>query len=184
MSNARSRRRMVPAASGVEADGAVGRRGEEVGSDASPLGAWVLVAIAVLGIGLSGYLTSVHYANVPLVCSDQGFVDCTRVLTSIYSVIPGTSIPITVPGLGYFLVSLGLAIAQLRRPSRYGLRQAHAAWAALGMLTAFYLIFIEFVELRTICLFCTGVHILLLLTLLVTLWRLYPKPAAVSPATR
>jgi len=170
---------MAPVTSGSDQGELPGTGGAELGSDSSPWSAWLLTALAVIGIGLGGYLTSVHYAHTPLVCSDQGLVDCQKVLSSIYSVIPGTSVPITVPGTGFFLISLALAVAQLRRPANYQLRQAHAVWGGLGVLTAFYLVFAELVELRTICLWCTSVHITLLLTFLITLWRLYPKP---SPA--
>lgn len=170
---------MAPATSGSDQGEFPGTGGAERGSDSSQWSAWLLTALAVIGIGLGGYLTSVHYAHTPLVCSDQGLVDCQKVLSSIYSVIPGTSVPITVPGTGFFLISLALAVAQLRRPGSYRLRQVHAVWGGLGVLTAFYLVFAELVELRTICLWCTSVHITLLLTFLITLWRLYPKP---SPA--
>jgi len=151
------------------------------GSDSSRLEVLFLAALAAIGLGVAGYLTVVHYAPTLLVCSASGFVNCEAVLTSAFSVVPGTSIPITVPGLGFFLVSLALAIAQLRRPANYGLRQAHAVWAGLGLLTIFYLIFVEFVELRTICLWCTSVHVVILLTFLLTLWRLYPKPSVRQP---
>jgi uncharacterized membrane protein len=86
--------------------------------------------------------------------------------------------------MAYFLVSLVLALAQLRRPRNYGLRQAHAAWAGLGLLTAFYLVFVELVELRTICLWCSSVHVVILLTLLLTIWRLYPRPDSLVQAAR
>jgi uncharacterized membrane protein len=144
----------------------------------------MLVALAVIGFGLAAYLTSVHYAGAPLVCSSKGFVNCELVLSSAYSVIPGTSVPVTVPGMAYFLVSLVLALAQLRRPRNYGLRQAHAAWAGLGLLTVFYLVFVELVELRTLCLWCTSVHVVILLTLLITIWRLYPAPDGGVQRTR
>lgn len=130
--------------------------------------------LAVVGIGVAAYLTSVHYAHTALVCSNQGLVNCEKVITSVYSVIPGTSLPITLPGLGYFFVSLGLAWAQFRWPSSFRLRQAHAAWAGVGLLSALYLVFIELVELRTICLWCTTVHLVIVATFLITLWRLYP----------
>jgi uncharacterized membrane protein len=136
--------------------------------------------LAVLGLGVAGYLTAVHYAHTALACSSTGTIDCAKVLSSAYSMIPGTSIPVTLPGMGFFLVSLALALAQLRRPFNYGLRQAHAAWAGLGMLFVLYLVFVELVELRVICLWCTSVHVATLLTLLVTLWRLYPQDRALS----
>ncbi|MGH7667829.1 MAG: vitamin K epoxide reductase family protein [Candidatus Dormibacteria bacterium] len=181
MSKARSRRRAVrePLPSGSPPQHAGAAK-----LDPSRLGAAALAALAVIGIGLAGYLTSVHYANVPLVCSAQGLINCEKVVTSAYSVLPGTSIPITVPGVGFFLVSLVLAWAQLRRPQNFGLRQAHAAWAGLGLLAAFYLIFVELVELRTICLWCSSVHVVILLTLLLTVWRLYPVSPGRERASR
>lgn len=165
---------MVSATSGDASGGAV-----SAASSRSPwLGAALLAALAVIGLGVAGYLTAVHYAHTTVVCSSQGAVNCEKVITSAFSVVPGTSLPITLPGLGFFLISLVLALAQLRRPADYGLRQAHAAWAGLGLLTAFYLVFVELVELRTICLWCTSVHVVILLTFLLTLWRLYPQPSA------
>jgi uncharacterized membrane protein len=164
---------MVSATSGDASGGAV-----SAASSRSPwLGAALLAALAVIGLGVAGYLTAVHYAHTTVVCSNQGAVNCEKVITSAFSVVPGTSLPITLPGLGFFLISLVLALAQLRRPADYGLRQAHAAWAGLGLLTAFYLVFVELVELRTICLWCTSVHVVILLTFLLTLWRLYPQPS-------
>lgn len=165
---------MVPAISA--GDSGSGARSATSGSDSGPLGAVALAVLALIGMGLSGYLTAVHYAPTLLVCSDKGLINCEAVLTSVYSVVPGTSIPITVPGLAYFLVGLVLALIQLRQPANYRLRQAHAIWGGLGLLTVFYLIFVELVELRNICIWCTSVHLTILVTFLFTLWRLYPKP--------
>lgn len=135
-------------------------------------GAWLLLTFAIAGFGVAAYLTTVHYANVPLACSDTGLVNCARVVTSQFSVVPGTNLPITVPGMGFFLVSFTLALAQLRSPYQYELRQAHFGWACLGLLAVFYLVFVELVELHNICLWCTGVHALIVLTLITTGWRL------------
>jgi uncharacterized membrane protein len=165
---------MVPATAGNDSGATIPDRMDSI---PSPLGAWLLVVLALIGMGLAGYLTAVHYSPTLLVCSNKGLINCEAVLTSGYSVIPGTAIPITVPGLAYFLVSLVLALAQLRRPGNYGLRQAHAVWGGLGLLTALYLIFVELLEVHNICIWCTSVHVMLLLTCLVALWRLYPKPS-------
>ncbi|MGH7641544.1 MAG: vitamin K epoxide reductase family protein [Candidatus Dormibacteria bacterium] len=146
-----------------------------------PWGAMALGVLALLGMGLAGYLTAVHYAPALLVCSDQGLVNCEAVLTSSYSVLPGTAIPITVPGLAFFLISLVLALAQLRRPEVYGLRQVHAVWGGLGLLTALYLVFIEVVEVHYICLWCSTVHVTLLVTFLITLWRAVPQAKSPPP---
>ncbi|MGC1193895.1 MAG: vitamin K epoxide reductase family protein [Candidatus Dormiibacterota bacterium] len=167
---------MVPATAG--ADSGTELRSPDERSESSPLGAVALVVLALVGIGLAGYLTAVHYAPTLLVCSNSGVINCEAVLTSSFSLIPGTSIPITVPGLAFFLVSLALAGSQLRRPENYQLRQAHAVWGGLGLLTALYLVFVEVMEVHNICLWCSCVHLTLLLTFLITLWRLYPKPNA------
>src|SRR5216684_2974000 len=76
---------------------------------AAVLGA--IICFALVGIGIAVYLTTVHYAHVSLLCTDGGVVNCTQVTTSVYSVVPGTDIPITIPGLLWFVVSGGLALA-------------------------------------------------------------------------
>ncbi len=144
-------------------------------------GAVWLTALALLGIGDASYLTVVHYAKVAPVCVSTGIVNCDKVVTSQFSVVPGTSIPITVPGLAFFLVALALAVAQLLRPGRFELRRAHFAWACLGLLSVFYLVFVELVELKAICLWCTFVHLDILLMLLSTAWRMHP-PEVLSPS--
>ncbi len=134
-------------------------------------GPFWLGAIAVVGFGVSVYLTTIHYAHVAPICSDSGFVNCSLALNSVYSVVPGTSVPITVPGMAWFLVSLGLAASQWARPGRQAVVRAHLLWACLGMLSVFYLIFVELVELHAICAWCSSVHLMILLTLLITAWR-------------
>jgi uncharacterized membrane protein len=135
-----------------------------------------LIAMAVVGIGISVYLTSVHYAKVPLVCNTTGVIDCAAVTSSKYSLVPGTQVPITVPGLLWFVVSGALAAVALAalvrgqtEPAR--LRIAHLIWGALGMAFVLYLVFAEIVLLHRICEWCTVVHLMTLLTFLIVLNR-------------
>src|SRR5258708_16810260 len=74
--------------------------------------------LPLVGAGISVYLTAVHYDNVPLICSNSGTVNCARVLSSPYSVVPSTSIPISLPGLASCLVLAALAIIGLRTIAR------------------------------------------------------------------
>ncbi len=143
-------------------------------------GALLLMAYSVAGFGIAVYLTAVHYSHVPLLCSATGLINCAKVVSSQFSVVPGTNLPITVPGIAFFLVSFSLALAQYLRPFHQGLRQAHFGWACLGLLTVFYLVFVELIELHNICLWCTGVHGLIILTLLTTAWRLTPLDEALT----
>lgn len=129
---------------------------------------WLLLVFALAGAGIAIYLTTVHYAQVPLFCSAQGVVNCERVTASRYSVIPGTTLPITIPGLVWFVVNASLAIAEIRSRQRW-IRRAELAWAILGMLTVLYLVYAEIVILHTICSWCTGVHVLVFGSLLVAI---------------
>jgi uncharacterized membrane protein len=136
----------------------------------------LLLLFSLVGAGIAVYLTTVHYENVPLICSAGGFVDCARVLSSSYSVIPGTVIPITIPGLAWCVVSAILAIVGLRwalsPSSQRRVTIALFIWTLLGMCTVLYLVYVEIVRLHTICAWCTGLHALILLMFLITLLQL------------
>jgi uncharacterized membrane protein len=136
-----------------------------------------LAGMAIAGIAIAAYLTVVHYAGLPLVCSTTGLINCAQVTSSAYSVIPGTAVPITIPGMFWFLVSGGLAFIGLTRawqmqPEPKRLRLLHAVWAGSGLLVVLYLVYVEIVLLGHICEWCTVVHLLILATFLVTLARL------------
>ncbi len=129
-----------------------------------------LLLLALLGVGISVYLTAVHYENAPLICSNSGLVDCARVISSAYSVVPGTSMPISVPGLVWCLGVGVLAITRLRVVvAPRWLDAAQFLWVLAGMLTVLYLVYVEIVLLHTICAWCTALHVLILLIFLTTL---------------
>ncbi len=123
----------------------------------------LLLVLSLIGVGIAIYLTSVHYENVPLICSTSGLIDCARVISSSYSVVPGTAIPITIPGIGWSLSIASLAIAAIRIwPEQRWVRVAQFVLALLGLLGVFYLVYVELVRLHTICLWCTVLHIIIL----------------------
>ncbi len=138
-----------------------------------------LLALAVLGMADALYLTLAHYdESVTLACSDSGFVNCSRVITSPYSYVPGTSLPISLPGLAWCLVIALLALLGVfLGAERRWLRLAQFAWTLLGMLTVLYLIYVEIVLLHNLCAWCTVLHALILLMFLIAVARL---PARVS----
>ena len=132
-----------------------------------------LLVLSLAGVAISIYLTAVHYENVPLLCSNSGLVDCASVLSSSYSVVPGTTAPITVPGLAWSLASAALAFAGWRIwPQRRNVRMAQFVWALLGMLTVLYLVYAELVRLHRICAWCTALHIIIFVMLLITVMNL------------
>jgi uncharacterized membrane protein len=141
----------------------------------------LLLALSLLGAAITIYLTSVHYENIPLVCSESGLINCARVLSSTYSVVPGTSLPITIPGFAWCAVSAALAIAGLLATTalwQRRIRIAQFAWALAGLLVVLYLVYVELVRLHTICAWCTALHVLILLVFLITLVQLQSLPSA------
>jgi uncharacterized membrane protein len=147
----------------------------------------VLAGLALAGLAISGYLTAAHGEKLPLVCPTNAIVNCASVTQSAYAVIPGTTIPIAVLGIVWFLISgvLSLvppaaAMAQDREPG--WLRPAHFAWAGLGLLAVLYLAFVEIVRLHQLCEWCTAVHLLVLASFLLTLYRLQRLPTETEDA--
>jgi uncharacterized membrane protein len=149
--------------------------------------AWPLItmiAAAVVGLGISIYLTITHYQHVAPVCTTTSVINCADVLASKFSTLPGTGkngIPITIPGMIWFIVSGGLALYALLRarrgePEPARLRLYHLLWATVGLLFVLYLVYDEIVQLHAICEWCTGVHILTLLTFILAWYRFaYPN---------
>ena len=57
----------------------------------------LLLALALIGLAIAIYLTVAHYQNTALACANTALINCEAVTHSSYSLVPGTSIPITVP---------------------------------------------------------------------------------------
>ncbi len=128
------------------------------------------MAFALLGVAVSAYLTVVHYTGGELVCTVASIVDCEAVTTSSYSLVPGTPIPIALAGVGWFVVSGGLALAARRAEPSWA-RGAHVAWAAAGLAVVLYLVNAEIAVIGRICEWCTVLHVLIVATFFAALAR-------------
>ena len=126
---------------------------------------------AVGGLAISIYLTVVHYAALPLVCTTTGIISCERVLGSPYSVIAGSGLPTSAAGIAWFTVSAVLAALQLGRPRSPRLVTWHLLWSVAGLGTVIFLVFVEIVQLGAICIWCTSAHALVVMTFLIALTR-------------
>jgi uncharacterized membrane protein len=126
---------------------------------------------ALGGLAISIYLTVVHYAAIPLVCTTTGIVSCERVLGSPYSVIAGTGLPTSAAGIAWFSASAVLAALQLGRPRSPRLARWHLVWSIAGLGTVIFLVFVEIVQLGAICIWCTSAHALVVVTFLIALSR-------------
>ena len=133
-----------------------------------------LFILSLIGTAIAIYLTIVHYnTHVTLVCSSKGLVNCEHTLSSPYASIPGISIPVSIAGILWSNVGAALAvIAWLVWPEKHIMLIAELVWAVIGMLTVFYLVYVELVLLHTICAWCTAVHVVVLLYLLTAVFLL------------
>ncbi len=119
------------------------------------------ILVSVAGIAVSIYLTMLHYAGVVPACPASGPINCEAVLSSRYALIAGTSIPASAAGIVWFAISAGLST----RAPGWG----QVAWALIGLATVVYLLFVEIVLLGAICLWCTAVHALVVILVLIAL---------------
>lgn len=140
-------------------------------------GLTALLLMSLVGIGVSIYLTIVHYdKKVALVCTTGGLVNCQDVTTSAYSVVPFTTIPITIPGMLWFIALgvaafLGLRAVWREEPEPQWLRGGMLIWTIGGMLFVIYLLYAEIVKVQHLCEWCTVVHLLTFASLIIALTR-------------
>ena len=118
------------------------------------LSGMAIPALALLGIGISGYLTYVKFNHKIAVCLGLG--DCEIVQTSRYSEILG--IPIALLGLGLYAALL-VAWAWGRRPDAWLADQV--PWVLFGLslagtLFSAYLTYLEVFVIRAICPWCVA----------------------------
>ena len=109
----------------------------------------VLVRVlAVLGLGVSSYLTYLHYSEASAVFCTQGS-GCDIARSSGYSTVLG--IPVALLGLVGFALVLGVSLSRLT-PFRKGLSLFLVALA--GVTFSAYLTYLEIVVIHAICPYC------------------------------
>ena len=105
------------------------------------------VAVALVGLGIAGYLTVVHYAGAEPVCAIAH--GCATVQKSAYAQLAG--VPVALLGLlGYVAVLASLAWDGERA------RTATAGLAFAGLGFSAWLTYVEVAELHAICIWCVG----------------------------
>lgn len=138
-----------------------------------------LFVLSVIAIGISVYLTIIHYTHTAVVCSTSGLINCEVVLNSHYALVPGTNVPVSLAGLLYFVASAALALAAwLVWPQLRALRTVQVAWSALGILTILYLVYVEIVLVHALCAWCTALHVIILATFVISVLLLQDPSAA------
>jgi len=112
----------------------------------------VLVAVALIGVGVAGYLAWENSRGQSGMCTIVH--GCSTVQQSKYGKILG--VPVSVPGLALYLVLAGAGIAWLRniRGWRPYATLAGAGGAAFGFLFSGFLTYLEAFVIDAWCIYC------------------------------
>jgi uncharacterized membrane protein len=132
------------------------------------------LVLAVVGLGIAGYLTYVHYSGASPICEISH--GCEKVQTSEWSKLAG--VPVALLGLlGY----VGI-LAALLVPGENGVIGAAAlSWIGFGFSA--YLTYREVFTIDAICIWCVGSAIVLTLLTAVTTARLLRGPTEAPART-
>jgi uncharacterized membrane protein len=115
--------------------------------------------LALLGLGISIYLTYVHFKKVPLAgCAESSHVNCTKVTTSSQSEIFG-HIPVAITGLAFYIAMVAFMTPWAWHATNAWVYRIRLAATASGVGMVVYLVYVEVFQLKAICLYCTAVHI-------------------------
>jgi uncharacterized membrane protein len=124
-----------------------------------------MLALALVGAAIAGYLTWVHYAGIEPICAGGGG-SCERVQTSRYAELGG--VPVALLGLvGYLAIAgtLALVPASAARPAVAFLALAGAGFSA-------YLTYLELFEIDAICQWCVASAVVMGLLAVLAVTRL------------
>jgi len=106
-----------------------------------------LVVLALVGIGIAGYLTYVHYRGLSPICAiNQG---CEKVQSSRYAKVGGVPVPL-IGLIGYVAI-----LASLFVRGEWA-RLATAGMAIGGFAFSVYLTSLELFKIHAICQWCVG----------------------------
>jgi uncharacterized membrane protein len=120
--------------------------------------------LALIGLGIAGYLTWVHYAGLEPVCVGGGG-GCERVQSSRWAELAG--VPVAVLGLaGYVAILASLAL-----PEDQG-APAAAFLSLVGFGFSAWLTYVEIAKIDAICQWCVASAVLMTALALVSVARL------------
>lgn len=129
--------------------------------------------MALFGLGVSIYLTLTHYFSsaIPLACSDTGLINCAKVTSSPQSKLLG--IPVAVLGLIFYVPMCYLCFPSTWKLNSKKIALARQIYSVMGILFVIYLVSMELLVIKNICLWCTSVHIdtFILFIMITAMWN-------------
>jgi uncharacterized membrane protein len=121
-----------------------------------------ILVLSLIGIGVAGYLTYVHYEGLKVLCLSSG--GCETVQASKYAKLDG--VPVALLGLLGYIGILGslLVRGDLGRVAGFGI-------ALIGFGFSMYLTYRELFTIKAICQWCVSSAVLMTALLILTLIR-------------
>lgn len=114
---------------------------------------WLIPLLAVVGLGVSGYLAVVEASNATAVCGPVGH--CNEVQQSVYARLFG--VPVAVLGVvGYVLMLAAWLVSRLNNNTRLAASAQIALFllAGIGVLASLVLTFLEPFVIGATCMWC------------------------------
>jgi uncharacterized membrane protein len=128
----------------------------------------VAIVLALIGLGVAGYLTYIHYEGIKPVCGLGG--DCEKVQTSEWAYLAG--VPVALLGLIGYIVILATLFSE-----REEALVAGALVALVGFGFSAYLTYRELFTIDAICPWCVASAVIVTLLAILTTVRLLRAPS-------
>ena len=150
----------------------------------------LLIAMSVFGLWASSEVVVVYYTLkqdlpfCPLSNSPGIAINCYAVLSSRYSEIFG--IPLELLAVGYFLINLLLVyfIAFGSDSLFKASLKTLFGWRFIGIVMVPYLVFVELVLVRAICVYCTMMHVAIVADFIIISYLLFYKKFNLTQGTK
>jgi len=135
---------------------------------------WLSIALAVLGVLVSIYMTIYKLTSNNAMCLGSG--DCSTVNASPYSSVYG--IPVAFVGVLGYLAILGLLILETRGGKFFRLNSSLAVFGltVTGFAFTLYLVYLEILVIKALCPFCIASQITMTILFAISLIRLIRQP--------
>ena len=131
-----------------------------------PLAPYILLALAMVGLGITGYLSYFQYLNLIPSCAIGG---CETVLTHWSSKPFG--VPFAYIGLLYYAHLLGVALLLAIDPRSLGMRFVAVVYSGIGLALSIGFELWQFFVIDAMCIYCGMSAATTLLLFITAVWH-------------
>lgn len=126
-----------------------------------------IIILTILGLADAWYLADTALTGTALTCNIAGLDGCNTVAKSVYAHLFG--VPLGVYGVVFYVVFLITAGFARMKPSRRADRVL-ALLALLGTLASIAFLYIQFVLIKAVCVYCLGSAVIAFLLAACVAW--------------